>query len=96
MKTTDDERAWAKEVLRTKIDQATGEHREALLLFLGETEACEFWKGEAEALLIAIVAAIRAESDGPGKQTLVEAVREAKVRTEAWTKNLRDAADEPA
>ena len=44
MKTTDDERAWAKEVLRAKINQATGEHREALLLVVGETEACEFWQ----------------------------------------------------
>jgi hypothetical protein len=96
MKTTNNERAMVKEVLLAKIDQATGEHREALLLFLGETEASEFWKGEAEALMTAIVAAIRAESDGPGKQILVEAVREAKVRTLAWIKNLRDDADEPA
>ena len=95
MKKTTDDRAWAKEVLRAKINQATGEHREALLLVLGETEACEFWQGEAEALMNAIAMAIRVGPDGPGRQFLVEAVREAQARTVAWTKKLRDDAGDP-
>lgn len=84
MSTEDPKVQEARRALDALIVNATGEHRAALVLFRDESKACEFWLGEAEAMMDAVQAAAGALPDGPVRRSLVDAIRAAHQRVAAY------------